>query len=196
MIWKSVVVAATVLFASCSGVADVRVEATGFVAVGHDDAPDGCTVDDVGGLVIAFLDAFNSGTIGNRVDEFIASADRFAWFSVDERQDSDAFDRASLGDFLQAWSDTGEVLRLVDMDTEYELARNITHIAFNVERSGSAPSGSGVAVAGKGAVDCESGTIMVWSMGTTHPDPPALCQPPPDTTNQDLAVVCVRSTSS
>lgn len=57
------------------------------------------------------------------------------------------------------------------MNTEYESARNVTHIAYNVERvAPDSPDGTGVA-RGKGSIGCESGKIMVWSMGSSDGGP-------------------------
>ncbi|MCP4960581.1 MAG: hypothetical protein GY925_15100 [Actinomycetia bacterium] len=179
----------------CSSSDDTRAEASGFVAIGQSDAPDGCGPDAVGRLVIGFFEAFNSGDIEGRVDEFIAPANRFAWFSVDgvgERFDDDAKDRSTLGSYLQERSDAGERLGLVAMDAEYEQARNITHIAYNVERTEPETLEGAKVVVGKGAIDCESGKIMVWSMGTSEGGPQALCRSAPTNTDPELPIVCVR----
>lgn len=183
------------LAAGCSGGDGTRVDPMGFVAVGQSEAPVGCGPDDVGRLVVGFFEVFNSGDIGGRVDEFVAPPSRFAWFSVegvDERLDSEASDRGSIGGYLQARSDRGERLRLVAMDTEYERARNITHIAYNVERSERETLGSATVVVGKGAVDCESEKIMVWSMGTSEGGLQALCGSVPRSVDRALPIVCVR----
>lgn len=185
---------AAVFTAGCSGGGHVRVDSMGFSALGQNDAPDGCGVVDVGRLVVGFLDVFNSGTIGGRVDEFIAPENRFGWFSVEgvgERLNSDASDRATLGAYLQERADAGERLRLVAMATEYELARNVTHLAYNVKRK---PETSGIAavVVGKGAVDCESGRIMAWSMGTSDAGQQTLCRGALSSVDPDLPIVCLR----
>lgn len=184
-----------VLAVGCSGDGDERIGLAGFVAAGQSDAPEGCQPVDVGRLIVGFFEAFNSGNVAARVDEFVAPAGSFGWFSVQgvgERLNNDASDRASLSSYLQLRADAGEKLRLVAMDTAYERARNVAHIAYNVQRS--APDGlEGTAVVvGKGAIDCESGKITVWSMGTADGGPLRLCPsaaPPPE---QDVAIVCVR----
>ncbi len=183
------------LATGCSSGDSTRADATGFVAIGQSDAPNGCGPDDVGHVIVGFFEAFNSGSIEGRVDEFVAPANRFAWFSVDgvgEHFDDDAKDRSTLGSYLQERSDAGERLRLVAMDTEYEPARNITHIAYNIERTEPETSEGARIVVGKGAIDCESGKIMVWSMGTSEGGPQTLCRSAPANTDPELPIVCVR----
>lgn len=186
-----------VLAGGCSGADHDRVDPGGFVTVGQTNAPEGCQPDDVGKLVVGFFDAFNSGKVAARVDEFVAPASSFGWFSVSgvgERLNDDAYDRAGLGDYLQQRADAGEELRLVAMDTEYERARNVTHIAYNVNRDApDSQDGAGLVV-GKGAIDCESGKIMVWSMGTSDGGPQTLCLSAQTPVEPDVAVVCVPET--
>ena len=182
----------------CSGDDGGHVDPAGFVAFGQSDAPDGCQPDDAGRLVIGFFEALDVGNIATQVDEFIAPVSSFGWFSVQgigERLNDDAGDRESLGGYLQRRADVGEKLRLVAMDTEYERARNITHIAYNIEREAPDKQHGAQVVVGKGAIDCESGKIMVWSMGTSDGAPQALCRSTPTTAEPTLPVVCVREGS-
>ena len=184
-----------VLVMGCSGDDGSRVDPAGFIAFGQSDAPEGCQPDDVGRLVVQFFEAFNAGNVATRVDEFIAPASSFGWFSVQgigERLNNDAYDRESLGDYLQRRSETGEKLRLIAMDTEYEQARNVTHIAYNVERNAPDQRNGAAVVVGKGAIDCESGKIMVWSMGTSDGGPQALCLTVPTPVDPESPIVCVR----
>lgn len=184
-----------VLVVGCSSDNDGSVDPAGFVALGDSDAPKGCQPDDVGRLVIGFFEAFDTGNIATQVDDFVAPATRFGWFSVQgvgERLNEVAKDRDSLGDYLQRQADAGERFRLIAMDTEYDRARNITHIAYNVERnSPDSPDGRQVVV-GKGAIDCESGKITVSSMGTFDGGPQTLCPSALAADHPTLPTVCVR----
>lgn len=71
-----------VLAVGCSGDGDERIGLAGFVAAGQSDAPEGCQPVDVGRLIVGFFEAFNSGNVAARVDEFVAPAGSFGWFSV------------------------------------------------------------------------------------------------------------------
>lgn len=192
------VIIVAVLGTGCSDADGTGGDAAGFVAVGQSDAPKGCRPDDVGALIVGFFDAANSGSVVGRVDEFIAPAGRFGWFSVEGvgEHHYDADDRDSFSVCLQGRVEVGEELRLIAMDTEYDRARNVTHIAYNVERNAPESSDGPIVVVGKGAIDCASGKIMVWRMGTSSTGPPTLCSSVPATNDATQAIACVRDSVS
>ncbi len=76
------------------------------------------------------------------------------------------------------------------METSYERVRNFTHIEYNVKRT--EPPGSTLVAVGSGEIDCESGRIMVWAMGTSDAGGLSLCASAPDSVDPALPIVCAR----
>jgi hypothetical protein len=179
----------------CSNADAGRIDPQGFVVYGQSDAPQSCGPSGIGELVIRFFETFNSHEIADHIDDFIAPAGRFVWFSVQgagERLNDDAYQRDSLSSYLQQRADIGEELRLVAMDTEYDRGRDLTNIAYTIQRSAPDIAGGAELVAGKGAIDCESGKIMVWSVGTARGDTEETLCPSAAAVEPDMPVVCLR----
>src|SRR5918999_969389 len=78
----------------------------------------------------------------------------------------------------------GERLRLEEVDVGYDRGRGLGHIAYRIDRRADDLRRldiTGTTAHGKGAVDCKTGEIVVWSMGMApgrgHP-PFKICPPP------------------
>lgn len=132
-----------------------------------DEAPEGCGKAAVEQTIQGFTGSFNDGTILGRVDEFFAPSGVFEWYSVSGpggRIDPEARNRSTLATYLDGRSQLGERIELVKLGTEYEAARDIAHIVFQIRRT--APDIDGAPILeGKGAVDCRLGRIVAWGVG-------------------------------
>jgi hypothetical protein len=120
--------------------------------------PDGpnCSPDAVGGIVDSFVAAYNGGQTG-LTDRFFAGPDRFEWYSEDPyRNNDEARNRSTLDTYLARRHSEGHRLEL-------------TNFAFgayrDVDRTGhfTFVAADAATLGGKGAIDCDTGRIMVWS---------------------------------
>ena len=137
------------------------------VLVTRDDPelPAGCRPGALGQRIVTFLDAVNRGDA--------AAAARYAdpqrgWYSVTEgrRRHFVTSERSALARYFARRHRRGERLRLLELDVSF--ANGLGHIAYRLDRRADDLRRLGVRMAialGKGAVDCESGEIVVWSMG-------------------------------
>ena len=142
---------------------DATISATGGAA-----APPLCGADEVRASVERLITAMNVGDAA-AADAVVAPKPRFQWFSVDpERSNSDATDRASLREFLGAQVAAGQQTELISFDFTFYRAEDRTgNFAFRLaQRSSEAQP---TEAAGKGAVDCDTGLIMVWTVGPREP---------------------------
>jgi hypothetical protein len=165
------------------------------VVVTRDDPglPAGCRPGAVARRIAAFFDAFNRGhpsAVG-----FVAPSG--GWYSVTEerRRHFVTYSRRGLTRYFARRHSSGERLRLEQVDVSY--ANGLGHIAYRIERRADDLPRLGIAgmtAIGKGAVDCASGQIIVWSMGMVPGDDPAatfdVCPPPP--TRSRAVVACTR----
>jgi hypothetical protein len=144
------------------------------VVVTRDDSelPRGCRPRQVAQRISAFLAAINAGD---------GSAARYAapelgpyggWYSVTEGnprrggRHSVARSQSSLAHYFRRRHAHGERLRLLEVDVSY--ANGLGHIAFRVDRRADDLRRLGIRTTvayGKGALRCEDGKIVVWSMG-------------------------------
>ena len=97
------------------------------------------------------------------VQEYIAPEPDFQWFSGEGRIGPDAHDRDTLTEFLNnryAGHAGYELEHFQHNGVEPE--RNIANFEFRIQHSQGDTTST---FPGKGAVDCDSGRIVVWSEG-------------------------------
>jgi hypothetical protein len=165
------------------------------VVVTRDDtsSPAGCGPGAVARGIAAFFDAFNRGdpsAVG-----FVAPSG--GWYSVTEgrRRHFVTYSRRGLRRYFARRHSRGERLRLEQVDVSH--ANGLGHIAYRIERRADdlrRLGNAGTTAIGKGAVDCASGRIVVWSMGMVPGDDPGaifeVC-PSPRTPSRAI-VACAR----
>lgn len=130
--------------------------------------PRNCLPENVGRQVSNFFAALNRGDL----DEVMASfTDNLGWYSVTEgnrRNDGRHFvahEPEELRAYFEDRVQHNERLHLLEIDVDFERSRNIGHVAYNILRSADDLRGYATEAGGKGAIDCETGRIAIWSMG-------------------------------
>ncbi|MFN2389818.1 MAG: hypothetical protein ABR575_09480 [Actinomycetota bacterium] len=160
------------------------------------DGPPSCSPQEVGELVVGFFGAINEGSV--EVSSFFAPD--MQWYSVTERRPGGdkrhfvtyGYDAEKLGAYFDRRIGQHEQLRLLEIDVAYEGARDLAHVAYTLERrADDLPQGHPIA-AGKGAIDCGTGTIAVWSMAheARFQRPGSIC--PGDAGDFQIAIACTR----
>ena len=93
-------------------------------------------------------------------DRFFAPEDRFQWFyDAVTRHGEEAQDRSSLDSYLAQQHTSGDSLQLMNFSFNgYRSEDNTGHFEMVLSRSE-------LVLEGKGAIDCDSGKIMVWVVG-------------------------------
>jgi hypothetical protein len=141
-------------------------EAAARIVVTRDNTslPAGCRPRPLARRIAAFFDAFNRGDPS--AVEFVDPSD--GWYSVSDGRGRHfvTYSRRGLPEYFARRHRRGERLRLLEVDVSY--ARGLGHIAYRVDRRADdlARLGiTGTTAIGKGAVNCETGKIVVWSMG-------------------------------
>ena len=162
---------------------------------GH-GVPNSCTPQEVGELVVDFFAAINEGAV--EASRFFAPG--MEWYSVTEwSRDtgkrhfvSNGYDPKKLESYFQRRAEQHERVHLLEIDVAYEPARNIGHVAYALERTADDFPDSDPIVIGKGAIDCDTGRIAVWTMShdTCVQTPPALC--PGEANPPKVAIACAR----
>ena len=130
--------------------------------------PPSCSAQAVRDSVERFVAAMNAGDVA-AADAAVAPKSQFGWFSVDpERLNDAAHDRASLREFLAAQVTAGQQVKLISFNfTSFRNEDQTGHFGFRLaQRSGAEPPTEAV---GKGAIDCDTGLVMVWSVGPREP---------------------------
>jgi hypothetical protein len=164
------------------------------VVTRHNPAlPAGCRPRPLARRIAAFFDAFNRGD---------PAAARFTdpsrgWYSVTDGRPRRHFvssTREGLLPYFARRHRHGERLRLEQVDVSY--GRGFGHIAYRIDRRADDLRRLGITSTtahGKGAVDCETGEIVVWSMGMPPGDghPPMVVCPPPRKPTRAI-VACAR----
>jgi hypothetical protein len=174
------------------------------VTVTRDDleVPNGCRPRPVADRVGAFIAAFNRGD--GSAARFVAPelAPYGGWYSVTEGRPRRggrhfvASRQSELARYFVGRHRHGERLRLLEIAVGF--ANGLGHIEFRIDRRADDLRSLGVrtnVAFGKGAVRCEDGRIVVWSMGmhAGRRDPHAgfeICPPPP--TRAAAVVACAR----
>ena len=158
------------------------------------DGPESCSPQEVGELVVGFLGAVSEGE--EQISTFFAPD--MEWYSLSEwspgtgKRNFVTYGPEKLDPYFERRAKQHERQSLLEIDVSYELQRNIGHITYNIERTADDLPKSDPIVIGKGAIDCETGTILVWSMShdTRYQDAPALC--PGEAEPPKVAIACAR----
>jgi hypothetical protein len=127
--------------------------------------PAACRPRAVALRIAAFFDAFNRGD---------PSAMRFFdpqldWYSVTDgrpRRHFVTYSRPGLPEYFARRHRHGERLKLEQIDVS--LANGLGHVAYRIDRRADDLRRLGITgttAVGKGAVDCTTGRIVVWTMG-------------------------------
>ena len=161
-----------------------------------DRGPEVCRPQQVGETVVDHFDAINEGD-ADRAMNFVTP--ERGWYSVTEGNPRDqgrhfvARDSGKLRDYLHERVRQEERIYLVEIDVDYERASNIAHVAYGFHRTALdladyAPEGGG-----KGAIDCDTGLISVWSMAHRNEVVPLgdLC--PGGSDPPRIALACART---
>jgi hypothetical protein len=142
--------------------------------------------------IAAFFDAFNRGDPA--ATGYIAASG--GWYSVGDgrRRHFVTYSRRGLSGYFARRHHHGERLRLEQVDVDY--ANGLGHIAYLVDRRADDLRRLGITgttAIGKGAVDCDTGQIVVWSMGMPagHGHERFEVCPPPRTPSRAI-VACAR----
>ena len=171
--------AAVVAAASCSAAPEERATTASAptespvgvqeVRVTRDTArgPAACHPREVGELVVGFFAAVNHERTHGVADFFTRG---LGWYSVTEwsprtgKRHFVAYEPSKLERYFERRARRHERLHLLEIEVAYERAGNLGHVAYVVARAADDLTGFGDAV-GKGAIDCATGRIAVWSMG-------------------------------
>jgi hypothetical protein len=146
-----------------------------------------------------FLDAFNRGDPS--AARFVAPerAPNGGWYSVTEGRVRHfvAYDRAKLARYFARRHEHGERMRLLELAVGF--ANGLGHIEFQVDRRADDLRRLGVVgtvAHGKGAVDCSTRQVVVWSMGMpTRREPYFVVCRRPAAARDAPTVACARSWS-
>jgi hypothetical protein len=137
------------------------------VVVTRDDPglPRGCRPRALGGRIVEFLDAVNRGDAAGAASH--ADPAR-GWYSVSEgrRRHFVTTERGALAGYFARRHRRGERLRLLQLDVSF--ANGLGQVAYLLDRRADDLRRLGVRTTiavGKGAVDCDTGEIVVWSTG-------------------------------
>ena len=134
------------------------------------DGPKACQPREAAGLVQDFLAAISQGDDA-AVAAILTPEPRFMWYSASlDLRNHAAFDVAETRTLLQRRAEAHEEGLLLALSVQFDPRRRLGHIAYALSLRADdvqpAADGSDRLVEGKGAIDCATGTIMVWSMGT------------------------------
>jgi ribosome modulation factor len=131
--------------------------------------PPVCTAGGTRAAVEGFFAALSAGRV-RELDPFFAPAGRFQWYANGvrpaRRLDSAASDRGSLLAYLLRRQARHERITLVALDFNgYRAADRTGHFAMRLRRTADDLPGGPQRLGGKGAVDCDSGGLMVLGIG-------------------------------
>ena len=131
-------------------------------------APPSCSAQGVRDSVERLVAAMNEGDV-TAADAAVAPKPQFQWFSVDpERLNAAAYDRGSLREFLEAQVTAGQQTELIFFSfTSFRVEDRTGHFGFRLAQRSQAEQPT--EAVGKGAIDCDTGLIMVWSVGPREP---------------------------
>ncbi len=156
--------------------------------------PETCYPENVGRLVAGFFAAVNRGDVKEAMGAF---TDKLGWYSVTEGNPRGrgrhfvAYKPSELRSYLSDRVTQNERMYLVSIDVDYERPGNLGHVAYRIHRTADDLTDYSPKMGGKGAIDCSTGLISVWSMAQGHePVPGSLCPGEPETPTAALA--CAR----
>ncbi len=136
------------------------------VSDGAESFPEDCTRQIVRAGIESFLEAFNKRDI-QTLDALFAPASEFEWYSVSgsgssRRMGETSRDRSTLLEYFKARFEQDEVLELRSFSSSYERERNLAHFSFRISHE--ADDLKPRVRRGKGAFNCGTEKIIVWSM--------------------------------
>lgn len=168
----------------------------------------GCRPEEVAQLIMRFFDAFNRGDQAALPRFFPdteagtpnGSGQTFQWYSAtDWSKDGGrhfvAYNRAQLFPYFARRHEQREQLRLRMIRVGEEQARGIAHIAYILSRQADdlppELGGPERIAEGKGAIDCATQRLVVWSMAMNLGDvAPRPCPEPPAGISPTAVIVC------
>ncbi len=121
-----------------------------------DGTPELCQPSNVQRSVERLVDALNTSDLA-AADDAVASEPRFQWFSADPERIgvNESSDRSTLRQFFADQTASGYEYEVTSLDVNFYRSTDRTG-NFQFELSDRS---------GKGAIDCDTGLIMVWTMG-------------------------------
>ncbi len=142
------------------------------VVVTRDSSPVGaplsCRPEAAGLFISNYITAVNRGLMHD-LDRYFANSSRFHWYSdatgSNIRIGTAANDRLSLLSYLESRHVHHEQVAIVQLAVAYRASDNSGNFEFNGKRVADDIAPEGSLTVGKGALDCETGKIMVWSWG-------------------------------
>lgn len=159
--------------------------------------PSSCAPRQVGELIVGFLTAISEGSV--EVSRFFAPD--MKWYSVSEWSRgagkrhfvSHGYDPRELESYFERRAAQNERISLLEVDVSYEPGRELGHVAYVLERGADDLPESDPIVHGKGAIDCDTGKIAVWSMShdSRFQKAPPIC--PGEPKPSGLAIACARA---
>jgi hypothetical protein len=158
------------------------------------EGPERCSPSQVGRTVTNLFAALNRGDVDVALDAF---TDKLGWYSVTEGNPDKrgrhfvAYEPGKLRSYFKDRIGHNERMYLVEIDVGYERPGNLGHVAYDILRSADDLKGYASNAHGKGAIDCDTGRIAVWSMAHgKKATPGSLCPGEPDPPG--VAIVCAR----
>lgn len=157
--------------------------------------PEACHPGNVGRHVTKFLDAVNRGRT-ERVTDFFTR--NLGWYSVTEGNPRNggrhfvAYEPSKLEAYFEQRASLNERMYLLEIDVAYERPGNLGHVAYSLLRTADDLGQYAAEAGGKGAIDCTSGRIAVWSVAQSRKrvQGGGLCPGRPDP--PDVAIACAR----
>ena len=131
-------------------------------------APETCAPESVGALVVEFFDAVNREDVAAIPGFF---AEDFEWYSITEgnpRKGGRHFvarDHQELEEYFSKRATHDERMHLLEITVGYDKARDLGHVVYELLRTADDLDRYGARVHGKGAIQCSTGQIYVWSFG-------------------------------
>ena len=128
--------------------------------------PAACAAADVGELFSSFLAGYSEGD-ATAVDAF---SDDMEWFSLSEwareigKRHFVTYDRPRLGRYIERRARQNDRMTLVEVQVQFDAGRNLGHLVYVIERTADDLDEDRPVVMGKGAVECDSGKLLLLSM--------------------------------
>jgi hypothetical protein len=150
--------------------------------------------------VLDFFEAINAGESSRAKDYF--SKDNFQWYSVTEGNPRESGRhravraRGDIAGYFRQRFIAQERLELVSLRIGFDPDRQLGHMSLVIRRTAADLAALGISgniATGKAAVDCDDGTIMVWSIGMKNSGKTRqtnLCSNRPSANSNELPVAC------
>ena len=155
------------------------------------EGPETCHPTAVGRVLSGFLNDFSEGD-PSAADRF---SDDMEWYSMTEwsratgKRHFVTSDQADLESYIERRSGHDERMVLLEVRVQFDGARDLGHIAYTVERTADDVQQARPIAMGKGAIECDTGRILLLRMGhdTRHQRGPEICPGAPDPPGVALA---------